>query len=96
MSDACPGEIDVVHAVGHAVPCETEGIPTESVGFNDLRTSLQIFTMYAADKVRLRQVQLVIAAIDKDPFCVKQGSHRPVAQNRRLFYSVYEITGHLH
>ena len=39
---------------------------TKSIGFNNLRARLQILVMQIADQVGLREVQLVIAAIDED------------------------------
>ena len=57
----------------------------ESIGFNDLRTGLQILMMQVADEVRLRQVQLVIAAIDEDALGIKQRPGSAVAQDGGLF-----------
>ena len=48
-----PGQIDVVDPCGHAVARQAKGICPESIGFNDLRTRLQILVMYPADEVRL-------------------------------------------
>ena len=41
--------------------------------------------MKLADEVRLRDVQLVITAIDKDALGVEQGPGGAVAQDGRLF-----------
>ena len=48
----------------------------------------------APNQVRLREIQLVVAAIDKDPLAVEQGSHCAVAQDGRLFHPRQEVSSH--
>jgi len=39
--------------------------------------------MQAADQVRLRYIQLVIAPVDEDAFSVEKSAHGAVTENRR-------------
>ena len=79
-----PGQVDFAHLVFHAVAGQAKRISAESIGFNDLRTRLHVLMMQVADEVGLRDVQLVIAAIDEDALGVKQGPGGAVAQDRGL------------
>ena len=38
--------------------------------------------MDVANQVGLREVQLVVAAVDENAFGIQQGTHRAVAKNR--------------
>ena len=51
--------------------------------------------MNAADEFRLRQVQLVIAAVDEDPLGVQQRAHGAVAQQRPALHSLKKNRRHL-
>ena len=66
------------------MPRQAKRIRPKSIGFNNVRASLQIVMMQVADQVRLREVQLVIAAVDENPFGVQQRAHSAVAQDRAI------------
>ena len=79
-----PGKVDLPDPIFHAMACQAKGIPTESIGFNNLRTCLQVFMMEFTNQVRLRDVQFVIATIDEDSLGVEQGPGGAIAQDRGL------------
>src|SRR5262249_27864600 len=74
-------EIDVTHFAAQSVALEPEAIATKGVGLNDLRSRLQIFMMNSADQVRLRQVQLVVAAVDENSLRIEQRAHRAITKD---------------
>jgi hypothetical protein len=73
-----------VDPVFHAVPGQAERISAEGIGLNDLCSRLHVLAVELADKIGLRHVQLVIAAIDEDSLGVKQRPSGPVTQDRGL------------
>ena len=67
----------------------------KSVGFDDLRARLQIVVVDRANQLRLRKVQLVIAAVDENPLGIEQRPHGPIAEHRRLFQTFNQVLRHL-
>ena len=61
---------------------QPEAIAAKGVRFNDLGAGLQVLVMQPADKIRLRNVEFVIAAVDEDALFVQQGAHGAVAEHR--------------
>ena len=57
---------------------------------------MEIVVVKLPDQFRLRQVQLVIAAVDKDPFGVEQRARSAVAQDGCPFQLLKEVSGHLY
>ena len=49
----------------------------------------------AANQLRLRQVQLVIAPVDKNAFGVEKRPHGSVAKHGRLFQPFLKVSSHL-
>src|ERR1700688_79215 len=64
------------------MPSEAESVRSESIRFNDFRPSLQVVVVNSTNKIGLGEIQLVIAAIDENPFCVEQRSHGAVTETR--------------
>ena len=58
---------------------QAKRIRAKGVCFNDVRPGLQVFLMDAADQVGLREVELVVAAIDENTFGVQQCAHGAIA-----------------
>ena len=94
-SQANARHIDVAHAVHQAVPRQAKAVRAESVGFDDLGARLQIIVVDVADQLRLRQVQLVIAAVDEDALGIEQRPHGSIAEHRRLLQTFQKILRHL-
>ena len=53
-----------------------------------------IFVMNIADQVRLRQVELVIAAVDENTFGVEQRPHGAITQDGGLLDAGKQIVSH--
>src|SRR5216683_4020953 len=79
QSDA--GHVDLTHLILQTVHLETKRVSAEGVGFDHLGTRLQILRMDLAYQLRLRQVQLVIAAVDEDAPRIQHRAHRAIAQH---------------
>jgi hypothetical protein len=75
-------KIDVMNFVLQPMPFQPNRISTESVGFNYLGSSLQIFVVNPSDQVRLRDIQFVITAVYEDALGIKQRAHRAITQYR--------------
>ncbi len=71
--------VDVGQLVHTSVLGQTKRIGAEGVCFNDLGPGVQVFLMDAADEIGLRDIQLVVAAVDEDTLGVQQGAHGAVA-----------------
>jgi hypothetical protein len=76
------------------MPRQPERVCSKGIGFNNLRTSLQILMVYRPNQVGLGEIQLVVAAVNKDAFCVKQCSHRAIAENWTPLKPGKNIFGH--
>jgi hypothetical protein len=50
--------------------------------------------VHGVDQLRLRDVQLVIAAVDEDPLGVKKRAHGSIAEHGRLLQAFDEVLGH--
>ena len=63
---------------------QPKGVRAEGVRLDDLRARLQILLVDRAHQLGLRQVQLVVAAVDEDAAFVEHRPHRSVEQHRAL------------
>ena len=93
-SHARPRQVDLAHAIGHAVAPQAKAVAAECIGLDDLGASLEIFVMNPANHVRLRDIQLVIAPIDENSLGVQQRPHRSVAQHGGALQSFFKILRH--
>ena len=73
--------IDLRHVISAAVPGEPKQIRAKGVCLNDLSTGFYVIFVDAQNQVRLREVQLVVAAVYENSLAVKQGTHGPVAEH---------------
>ena len=73
---------------------QAKGIGSESIGFNDLGSSLKVIVVDAANQLGLRQIQFIVGAVDKDAFGVEQGPHGTIAENRGLLDSGEKVSRH--
>ena len=73
--------VDLGHFSRQAVSRQPEAVGAESIGFKNLRTSLQILLMHAKDQIGVRQVQLVIAAVDEDAARVEHRAHGAIGKH---------------
>jgi prevent-host-death family protein len=87
-------DIDVADAIRQAVAGQAEAVSAESIGLDNLGTGLKIIMMNAANQLWLRQVQLVIAAVDEDALGVEERSHGSVTEHGRLFQAVKKVLRH--
>src|ERR1041385_5962005 len=78
------------------MPFQAKAVCSKSIGFNNLSASVEVVVVKLPDQFRLRQVQLVIATVDKNPFGVEQRARGAVAQNGCLFQLLQEVSGHLY
>src|SRR5438270_345513 len=76
--------VDLVDLVREAVPSESKAVRTKSIGFNDFCASLQVALMHGVNHFRLRQVQLVVRAVDENTVRIQQCAHRAITKNGRL------------
>ncbi len=60
---------------------QAKRIRAKGVCFNDVCPGMQVFLMYAADEVGLRDVQFVIAAVDENTLGIQQCTHGAIAQH---------------
>jgi hypothetical protein len=63
---------------------QPEAVCPEGIGFDDLRARLQILLMHRAHQLRLRQVQLVEALVEKNASPIQRSTHGPVTQDRSI------------
>src|SRR5579872_5831635 len=77
------------------MPGQARGVGSESVGFNNFRSCLQILVMDLPDHVRLRAVQLVITSVDEYALGVQKRAHGAVAQHRSLLQPGKKLRGHV-
>ena len=87
-------QVDFVHMVSQAVPRQPKGISAKCVGLNDLSAGLEIFVVNSANQVRLRQIQLVIATVDEDPFAIEKRPHGAITEQGRLLQTGKEVVSH--
>ncbi len=90
-----PASIDVAHLVRQTVPSQAERVGTESIGFNNLGSSLQIFVVNPTNQVGLREIQFVVRSVDEDAFGVEQRPHGAVAQYRGLLDPGKKVSRHI-
>ena len=73
--------VDFSQLIQTSVLAQAKRIGAKGVCFYDLGSGLQVLLMDAANQVGLREVQLVVAAVDENAFGVQQGAHGAVAKN---------------
>ncbi len=76
------GEVELPDSSFKAVPLQPDGVRAERIRLDDCRAGLQILRVHRAHQLRLRDVQLVVAAVDEDAAAVQHGAHRPIAKHR--------------
>jgi hypothetical protein len=94
-SHVSAGQIDVAHAIGQAVPRQAKAVRAESIGFDNLGAGLQVIVVHGADQLRLRQVQLVIAAVDENALGIEKRPHGSVTEHGRLLQTFNKVLWHL-
>ena len=87
--------IDVAHFVGQAVPGQAKRIATESIGFNNLGSRLQVFVVNSANQVGLREIQFVVRAVDENALGVEQRPHGAIAQHGGLLDPGEKVSCHM-
>ncbi len=80
----CSRLVDGASLILQTEAMQPETVRPEGVGFDDLRARLQILLMHRAHQLRLRQVQLVEALVEKDASPIKRSTHGPVTQDRSI------------
>src|SRR5438876_4377694 len=71
LSKPGSGEIDFPDFPSEPMPLEPIAVAAKGVGFNDLRAGLQVFMVNATYKIRLGEIQFVIATIDENALGVQ-------------------------
>jgi hypothetical protein len=87
-------QVDVARFIRQAMSGQAKAIGSESIGFNDLGSSLKVIVVDAANQLGLRQIQLIVGAVDKDASGVEQGPHGTIAENRGLLDSGEKVSRH--
>ena len=82
--------IDISHLGAQPVPAQPEPVRSKSVGFQNFCACLQVLFVHRQDEVGVREIQLVVAAIDEDAARVKHGSHGAVGKHRPVGKDVGE------
>ncbi len=82
QAHSCP--VNRFHLRVKPEPLHAKAVRAKGIGLDQFGPGQQVLFMDAAHQVRLRQVQLVVAAVDKDTAVVKHGTHGPVAKHRAL------------
>ena len=76
---AAPSSLMRAQLVGQAEVGELEAVGAERVGLDDVGARVDVLAVHVGDEVRLREVQLVEAAIEEDAPRVEHRAHRAVA-----------------
>src|ERR1019366_644588 len=71
--------IDIGQLVHTSMLGQAKRIGAKGVCFNDVGSGLEVFLVDPADQVGLRQVELVVAAVDEDTLGIQQRAHGAVA-----------------
>ena len=74
--------VNRANLVLQTIPLQPESIRAKSIRLNQLRARLQILRVHPTHHLRLRQVQLIKAAIDEHTARIQHRAHGPVAQHR--------------
>src|SRR5690606_2727045 len=67
-----------------AVARQRQPVGAEGVGLDHVGAGLDVVAVHAAYQLRLRQAELVVAAVEEHAALVEQGAHGPVEQERAL------------
>ena len=83
--DCLPGQpnagfIDLFYLSGQPVAGQADAVRAEGVGFKNLRAGLQVLFVDRDNETRIREIQLVVAAVDKDPASIEHGTHGAVGE----------------
>ena len=87
------GGVDFRDLASQSMAGQAEAVGAKGVGFDNLRTGLQIFLVDGENQAGVGQVQLVVTAVDEDATGVEHGSHGAVGENRAAGKDVGEL-GH--
>src|SRR6202034_1172764 len=79
---AHPGRVDFGNFFGESVTSEAKPVGAKGVGFKDICARLQVLLMNREDESGIRQVEFVIASVDKDAPTVQHSSHGSVGKQR--------------
>ena len=71
--------IDIGQLVHTSMLGQAKRIGAKGVCFNDVGPGLEVFLMDPANQVGLREVELVVAAVDENTLGIQQGAHGAVA-----------------
>src|SRR5262245_57031401 len=69
---------------------QLETIGAEGVRLDDICARRQVLTMDVGHQIRLRQIQLVEAAVQEDPFAIEHCPHGAIADEHALIESLEE------
>ena len=76
------GQVQRPHLLSQTKVLQPQGVGPKRIGLNHFRAGLKVLLMHRANRVWLRQIQLVIAAVDEDAAAVQHGPHGAVAKHR--------------
>jgi hypothetical protein len=85
--------IQVAHLVLEPVRLELVAIGSDGVGGEDLGPRGQVLGMDVAHQARIREAELVEAAVEEDPARVEHRPHRPVGDHDRVLDLLEEGPG---
>jgi hypothetical protein len=87
------GLVDGVNLGLEAEPLEPEAVGAEGVGLNQLRPGEQVLLVDGADEVRVREIELVVAAVDEHTAVVEDGAHGSVGEDRLVAEELVQAVG---
>ncbi len=82
--------VDETHGVGQAEVGQLEPVGAERVRLDDVGARAHVLRVHLGDQIRLREVQLVEAAVEEDALGVQHRPHRAVTDEHALFEGVEE------
>ena len=91
--DAHPGLIDGCELLGKAKCSQSLTVSTESVSFNNLGPGFDEFLVHVPHQCGQRQVQLVVAAIEKNTFGVERRAHGSIGDQDAILQRLAELGG---
>ena len=79
-----PAALISVTFVGQPVARQPDPVGPKGVGLQNLRPRLQILLVDRENQARVGEIQLVVAAVDKDAAGIKHGAHGAVGEQRAV------------
>ena len=87
------GGVDVRHLVRNTEVGQAQPVRAEGVGFQNFGAVAHVVLVDIADERRAGQIQLVVAAVNKDALRIENGSHGPIGDECTFPQQLPEFAG---